>query len=197
MSTDPATPAALVRVLLAGALMAGLWLAWSTREPLVLEKGAADFEPAESWSENHNLSYEFNRANAPLGCSRHHLVCGEWGQATYRFKVPAMARVGQPVLTATISSEHAGWTAPADWISDVTVVVNGTEIAHEIAPPDDGAGRTCSWPVPPALIRPGEAVTVQFRVAADAVHRHGFCIYGHAMAKQVSDACVRLALAPR
>lgn len=197
LNESPAPTAAVARVALAAAMLAALYLSWSTRESVVLEKGAADFEPGSSRWMGGPAGYEFNPDVGKQGCKRHHAVGNTWGRFVYRFRVPALARVGQPRLSATLSSEHAWWSAPADWDSDVRVTVNGTLVATTRVIPDDGAGRTYTWPVPAGLVEPGKSVLVGFEVAQDAARRHGLCVYSQSMVPGVPDATVRLELDPR
>lgn len=184
-----------MRIVLVAAMLATVWINWSLREPLVLEKGAADFEPAQSKSTHTQpVGYEFNSGAAAGGCKRHHVVMGPWGAVTYRFQVPALARVGTPRLSAALSTEHPGWRAPADHRSLVRVLVNGETLALQTVIPDDGLGKTYTWPVPKRLVQPGAAVTVRFEVEQAARDRNGLCIYGHSMKAGVPDATVKLEL---
>lgn len=184
-------------IVVATTVLAGMYFCCVTRDPVVLDKGAADFEPALSIWTGCMPQYMFDPGASKTGCKRHHAAGDTSGRFVYRFRVPSAVRINRPSVSATLSSEMGGWNAPPDWDSDVTLTVNGVPVGTNRVIPDDGAGRRYTWRIPDYLLVPGAEALIAFEVLETAARRHGVCIYAQSMVPGLPDATIRLVLDTR
>ncbi len=120
-----------------------------------------------SWSESLWDGYIGRESMTPA-----HVYMSSVGATTYRFQ---STRAGTATLTATLSSELPNTTSGSfSKTSDVTLMVNGTEIATTTVVPDDARGHTYEWPV---TINAGQN-EVTFQVKGGGKNKNGLAIYG-------------------
>jgi len=128
---------------------------------------------------------EANPVIARYGATHTHAYGNDIGTLAYRFTLPAVAH-GRAEVSARLSSNFPGYTAPSDGFSDVTLTVNGHRYPAKRVIPDNGSGRVYTWQVDPHDLTIG-ANTLQFSVDQDATYRHGLCVYAKAVAQGYDD----------
>jgi hypothetical protein len=95
-------------------------------------------------------------------------------------------------LGARLSADSVGYAGPADAYSDVTLLINGTDVGTKRVIPDNGSGAQYPWSFPASLLHQGGPNRVEFRVAQNAQFANGLCIYGTALAPGQSDAWITI-----
>ncbi|HET9238081.1 MAG TPA: hypothetical protein VFO10_12555 [Oligoflexus sp.] len=107
------------------------------------------------------------------------------GSFSYRFTgTEMMPRTLEIKARLSAESQSQG---KADETSDVTLLINGTEVGRQTVVPDNGVGRFYVWRLKdPARIRklrltPDATNELRFVVDPQAKKKHGLCIYGKAL----------------
>ncbi len=142
----------------------------------VLKIDPSTFDSASSGWDQYGPSYEGNPVIADFGATHTHAYGYAVGQLTYHFSLSDVAAVTTTEISARLSSEFPGYSAPPDGYSDVTLILNGKTYESKRVIPDNGSGRTYTWQIRSADLRQGDN-TVSFAVDANASYRNGLCIY--------------------
>jgi len=102
------------------------------------------------------------------------------GYISYAFIIPKIQpAVKEFEITALLSSELKNITASrsaTQYSSDVTLLINDTEIGTKNIIPDNGQGENYSWIIPASQIKKGKNI-LTFRVKENAQHKNGLVIY--------------------
>jgi len=99
------------------------------------------------------------------------------GALTYWFTLPT-APESDLIIGARISSGFGQFEAPPDWLSDVTISVNGEDLAVERVIADDGSGRWYEWRVDGSLFWRGVNELVFHTMNAEEGFANGIAVYG-------------------
>ncbi|MBI1927645.1 hypothetical protein HYR99_25810 [Candidatus Poribacteria bacterium] len=150
----------------------------------------SNWDSSSSWWDQYGPAYEGNPAIADLGATHTHAYGRAVGQLTYHFSVSALT-VTAAQISARLSSEFPGYSAPPDGYSDITLSLNGKAYESKRVIPDNGSGRTYTWQIRPADLRRGDN-TVSFTVDASSSYRNGLCIYSKGVALGVHDEPIKI-----
>ncbi len=159
-------------------------------EPRIVAIDPASWDPAaSSWNEG-GPAYESSPGIVAFGATHTHAFGSAVGALTYAFDLDG-GTSGIATITARLSSEHGMYSAPADWVSDVTLLVNGNPVGTVQVIPDDGSGQPYTWGFDASLLRSGTN-SLSFGVSANAANRHGLCIYGRSLVADQPDSLIEL-----
>ncbi len=100
-----------------------------------------------------------------------------FGALTYWFTLPSEPE-GDLIVGARLSSEFGQSLAPPDWLSDVTVSVNGDDVAKERVIADDGSGRWYEWRLDGSLFWGGVNQLAFHTMNAETGFANGVVVYG-------------------
>jgi hypothetical protein len=153
--------------------------------PVTVDIDPCHWQAADSGWDAVGPLCEANPVVARYGATHTHAYGNDIGTLAYRFTLPAVAH-GRAEVSARLSSNFPGYTAPSDGFSDVTLTVNGHRYPAKRVIPDNGSGRVYTWQVDPHDLTIG-ANTLQFSVDQDATYRHGLCVYAKAVAQGYDD----------
>jgi hypothetical protein len=151
-----------------------------------LEINPSNWDSASSWWEQYGPSYEGNPAIANWGATHTHAYGYAVGQLTYHFPLSNVAGITAAEISARLSSEFPGYSAPPDGYSDVTLIINGKTYESKRVIPDNGSGSTYTWQIRSADLKTGDN-TISFAVLANSSYRNGLCIYYKGVASGAQD----------
>lgn len=153
-----------------------------------------------AWSASHwdvlGPTYEGNPMIAQYGATHTHVYGNDIGYFNYLFDLHA-GTIASAQISARLSSNFAGYSAPSDGFSDVVLYVNANAYAPQRVIPDNGSGQVYVWQINPADLRSGARNELEFWVPANAAYHHGLCIYWKAVAPSFQDEPIRINIVPR
>lgn len=151
-----------------------------------LEINPSNWDSASSWWEQYGPSYEGNPAIANWGATHTHAYGYAVGQLTYHFPLSNVAGITAAEISARLSSEFPGYSAPPDGYSDVTLIINGKSYEGKRVIPDNGSGSTYTWQIRSADLKTGDNI-ISFAVLGNSSYRNGLCIYYKGVASGAQD----------
>jgi len=162
----------------------------TTAPPAPVTIDPREYTDATQWDEYYGITEDADsEALLAEGFTHHHAWGSEAGQMVYAFSLDRLP-TNSASLTARLSAEVGGTFGddPTE-VTDVTLVVNDTEVGTITVQYDDGSGSEYTWDVPIDLLVEGEN-TLAFQVKADADHVFGLCVYGTSVDPAHEDAAI-------
>jgi hypothetical protein len=161
----------------------------TTEPPAPVSIDPRQYTDDTEWDEYYGITEDAGTEDLlAAGFTHHHAWGSEVGQMAYAFSLDRLPVTGAS-LTARLSAEVGEFGSDPTDVSDVTLVVNGTEVGTITVQYDDGSGADYTWDIPIELLVEGEN-TVAFRVEADAEHTLGLCVYGTSVDPAYEDAAI-------
>ncbi len=149
-----------------------------------------DYSDATRWDDYYGATEDAEAADLVAeGFTHHHFWGSTVGQTVYTFGLDRLPTTSAS-LTARLSAEVGGGFGddPTE-VTDVTLLVNGTEVGTITVQYDDGSGTDYTWDVPVGLFLEGDN-TLAFEVKEGAGHAFGLCVYGTSLGPAYEDAAI-------
>ena len=158
---------------------------------VTIEPSAYD-EDASHWSGN-QPDYHDDPSMARGGATYSHAFGSGSGRMTYHFQLSEVVGAEAAIVSARLSSERGGYSAPAEYVSDVTLEVNDHRFDTKRVIADDGAGRVYTWRIDPRVLTEG-VNSVSFVV--DSGVQNGLAVYYVPFSNELERQYIRISVGP-